>query len=334
MLGTNGQIRRLTDGFAVPCPHHEPVPRNQTAIDDVAIHLESRQPMCGSLQVGSGRRVKFVGWLALMAALDRIFGETPVQGDPLPAEHRGGDAVAAAIDKPSPGPNGGTRTGNVPPSYVRKVRMFSARPRLLVAAAAVALILLGSLAAFPARATEPQVIDPADDAYRYPNTPLGQREPKPPMPLLSNTTADVISAAFAKTSPAQRGQDGAYTVSVRLTGEPKAAFNYIVGAKFGEDCWLIHFLTPGQTRKARAGCGQGDQYRSVGSFAGSTVAGRNKTVSATFTFRRFLMPSALKADPVLGPFFVLTCPARGTDKWACEAEDLLDYAWSEGTFGI
>ena len=42
----------------------------------VAIHVESRDPMRGSVEGGLGRREGFVGWLALLAALERVFAES------------------------------------------------------------------------------------------------------------------------------------------------------------------------------------------------------------------------------------------------------------------
>lgn len=186
-------------------------------------------------------------------------------------------------------------------------------------------------AAVPASAASPQVTDAEDDAYRIPETPAGQPEPKPPMPPLSNDTADVIAASFAQAA-APAGH-GAYTVSVTVPGEPRPGFNYLVGAQFGGDCWFVHFLTPGQTRKAQAGCGEGDKYRDAGSFTGSVVSVKGKSVSATFSYRRFTLPNQLRKDPSFTAFFVLTCPARGSD-WACESEDLLDFAHSENTFEL
>lgn len=197
-------------------------------------------------------------------------------------------------------------------------------------ATSLAVLAVLSLASLPAKAASPHITDAEDDAYRVPETPAGQPEPRPPMPILSNDTADVLSASFERGQPAA-GHDGAYRLSVVVAGEPQPGFNYLVGAQFGVDCWIIHFLTPGQTRDAIAGCGEGDNYRNVGNLTGSMVTARGNTVSATFTFRRFLLPNRLKKDPRFGPFFVLTCPARSVRSWACESEDLLDYAWSEST---
>lgn len=204
--------------------------------------------------------------------------------------------------------------------------------RFRVSLTFVLFAFLISAVAGPAVATSPQVTDAEDDAYRIPETAAGQPEPRPPMPLLSNDTADVISASFAR-AEASAGH-GAYTVSVTAPGEPRPGFNYIVGAQFGGDCWFVHFLTPGQTRKAYAGCGHGKDYRDIGSFNGSVASTKGKTVSATFTYRNFTMPSRLKREPTFGPFFVLTCPARGTTKWDCESDDLLDFAYAETTFDL
>ena len=50
------------------------MPKDPNAPLDVAIHLEGRWPMRGLVEGGNrGRRERFVGWLALLAALERIF---------------------------------------------------------------------------------------------------------------------------------------------------------------------------------------------------------------------------------------------------------------------
>ena len=58
----------------------------------VAIHVESRDPMRGSVEGGLGRSEGFVGWLALLAALERVFGESPgalPPREPLQPAHNG-----------------------------------------------------------------------------------------------------------------------------------------------------------------------------------------------------------------------------------------------------
>ena len=50
------------------------MPRDPNPPLDVAIHLEGRRPMRGLVEGGNrGRGERFVGWLALLAALERIF---------------------------------------------------------------------------------------------------------------------------------------------------------------------------------------------------------------------------------------------------------------------
>lgn len=206
--------------------------------------------------------------------------------------------------------------------------------RLVVGMAALGIAVSLPLASLPATAQEPQLTDVEDDAYRVPQTPAGQPEPRPPMPMLSNDLADVLSVSFAAANSPRPDHDRAYSVSVRIPGKPDPGFNYLVGAQFGGDCWLVHYLTPGQSRKALTSCGEGDQARSVGTLAGSVATAKDGVVSATFSYRPFLLPSRLKADRTLGPFFVLTCPSRGSDEWACEDEDLLDWAWSESKWEV
>src|SRR5688500_16599606 len=128
-------------------------------------------------------------------------------------------------------------------------------------AAALAMMTLAVFAASPALAASAQVTDTEDDAYLFPSTPAGQPEPKPPNPILSNDSADVVIARY-ETVPPPDGAQGAYKVSVSVPGQPNGAYNYIVGAEFGDDCWIFHYLTVGETRRALTTCGQGDDRRS------------------------------------------------------------------------
>ena len=51
---------------------------------EIAIHLEGRDPMRGQVEAGTGgRREGFVGWLALLAALERLINDPPT-ARPLP----------------------------------------------------------------------------------------------------------------------------------------------------------------------------------------------------------------------------------------------------------
>lgn len=207
--------------------------------------------------------------------------------------------------------------------------MKSCRCVRVLRAAGVLLSLSVVLAAMPpAGAASTQISDTEDDAYRIPDTPAGQPEPRPPMPLLSNDSADIVMARYETAAPPP-GAQGAFKVSVTVSGQPNRHFNYIVGARFGEDCWMFHYLTVGETRPALHRCGKGP----VKTIPGSRVDLSGNTIAATFSFRRFLLPSQLKNDPVLGPFAVLTCPVNGKN-WACEEDTLVDFAYSEGHFEI
>lgn len=203
-------------------------------------------------------------------------------------------------------------------------------PRILRLAALLLGLVVVIAASPPASAASAAVSDMEDDAYRLPDTPVGQPEPRPPVPILSNDSADVVMATYETAPPQQPGDQGAYKVSVTVAGQPHASYNYIVGAQFGADCWIFHYLTAGETRRALTSCGEGDSRRSVGTIAGSRVAIDGSTIFATFSFRRFLLPAPLKKDPVFGPLFVLTCPVTGKE-WACD-DNVLDFAYSENTF--
>lgn len=207
--------------------------------------------------------------------------------------------------------------------------MKSTRSRYLRRLAAI--LMVGGVALTvvpPAGAASAQVTDAEDDAYRIPRTPAGQPEPRPPMPLLSNDAADILAAKY-ETAPPQPGDQGAYKVSVTVPGQPNGAYNYIVGAQFGEDCWIFHDLTVGETRRALTLCGS----KAAATIPGSRVVITGKSISATFSFRRFLLPGQLKRDPVLGPLYVLTCPVKEKE-WACAEDSTLDFAYSEATFPI
>lgn len=190
----------------------------------------------------------------------------------------------------------------------------------------LAVAVSAGLAAAPGRAESPQITDAADDAYRYPG-PFAYYEPKPPLAPLSNQAADLVSITFAKAAPRLPNHDAAYSVSVTVIGEPHQTYNYLVGGSFGDDCYLIHFLRAGETRKAIATCGSGEEAHQVGTLEGSTVAIKGNTISASFSFRRFGLPSKLKADPNLENLFAMSCPVT-SQSWGCN-DDVIDFGFAE-----
>ena len=194
----------------------------------------------------------------------------------------------------------------------------------------LALLVLAS-GAMPARAQTAQIDDAADDAYRYPE-PLGERGPRPPVALLSNDAADVVTAKFVTAPPPRSFHQRAYTVSVTVSGQPHETFNYLVGSRFGEDCYLIHFLRAGETRKARAMCGSGEEFNDIGGIPGSEVTIKGQSISATFSFRQSTLPGSLRQEPEIGHLYVLTCPVT-KDWWGCN-DDVLDYAYADTTFRV
>lgn len=199
-------------------------------------------------------------------------------------------------------------------------------------AGAVALAVLAGIGVIPVSAAQPtEIADPKDDAYRYPG-PLAYYEPKPPLAPLSNDAADMVSVKFAPAKAAKHGHDAAYSVSVTLDGAPHAAYNYLVGGQFGEDCYLIHFLRAGETRKAMASCGEGEKWRMVTEFEGSTVSIKGNTITATFSFRRFALPSSLKKSPEIKNLYAMSCPVTGKS-WGCN-DDVIDFAFTESSFKL
>ncbi len=194
--------------------------------------------------------------------------------------------------------------------------------------AALGVFVLFSLASIPAVGEEPQITDAEQDAYAYPG-PLNQFLPKPPNPLLSNDTADIVAATFATAQARETGHDRAYTVSVRSRAEPNAAYTYVVGGSFGQDCFLIHDLQPGKTMPAFIACRAGQTYRVVGSITGSVASVNRGTVSATYSFRTFTMHGQLRKDPELKKLYALTCPAKG-----CGGDGVIDSAFADKKFKV
>lgn len=193
---------------------------------------------------------------------------------------------------------------------------------------ALGFLVLLSVASVPAVGEEPQITDPEQDAYPYPG-PLNSYLPKPPNPLLSNDTADILAVTFATATAPQPSHDRAYTVSVRTRREPHGAYAYLVGGSFGQDCFLIHDLHPGTARDALVVCRAGETYRLAGSVTGSVASVNRDTVSATFSFRAFTMPAQLKKDPELRQLYALTCPADG-----CSSDGVIDDAFADKTFKV
>lgn len=197
---------------------------------------------------------------------------------------------------------------------------------------ALGLLLVIGAAGVPGLADSPQITDDAQDAYRYPDTPLGQPTKKPPNPLMSNDAADILSVTFAKAGPQQPNHDSGYSVSITVRGEPHSSFNYLVGGSFDEDCYLIHFLKAGETRDALASCFDGEKARQVGRISGSVVSVKGNTISATFSFRRFGLPGPIKANPEIEDLYSFSCPVTG-ESWGCN-DDLIDYASAVASFKL
>lgn len=197
--------------------------------------------------------------------------------------------------------------------------------------AALGLLLLASWAVVPANADAVQFTDPSDDAYRYPE-PVWQAEPKPPNPLLSNDAADVVNVKFGAAAPPKPFHQRGYAVSVTVSGQPHETYNYLVGGRFGKDCYLIHFLRAGQTRDAGAMCGSGEEFRYIGKITGSKVTVKGQTISATFSFRVSTLPGSLRQQPEIGDLYILTCPVT-KDWWGCN-NDVIDYAYADTRFRL
>lgn len=210
--------------------------------------------------------------------------------------------------------------------------MFAPHRRRPVLVAALGLLVALSVSTAPSLAEDPQITDDAQDAYRYPETPLGQPTRKPPNPLMSNDAADIMSVTFAKAPPRQPAHDSGYSVSVTVRGEPHASFNYLVGGMFGDECYLIHFLKAGETRDALATCFDDEKARHVGRISGSLVSIKGNTISAAFSFRRFGLPGPLKSDPEIDELYSFSCPVTG-EAWGCN-DDLIDYASGVATFEL
>ena len=193
--------------------------------------------------------------------------------------------------------------------------------------AAVAGALAVGWCAAPVGAEGPQITDAVDDAYRYPASPVGQPEPKPPSPVLSNDAADIVSVTFAKAPPRLPHHDSGYSVSLTVAGAPHASYNYLIGGQFGEDCYLIHFFKAGETRPAVASCGSGEQFRHLGTIEGSKVTIKGDTITADFSFRRFTLHSRLKADPELDHLYSMSCPVT-SQSWGCN-DDVIDFGFAD-----
>ena len=202
--------------------------------------------------------------------------------------------------------------------------------RILIAF--VAVLLGAGWAGGPATAAEPQITDAADDAYRYPDNPIGQPAEKPPVGPLSNPTADILSVTLAKAAPLNPNHDNGYSVSVAVKGTPHATYNYLVGGYFGEDCYLIAFLKAGETRPAMAYCGEGEATRTVASFEGSAVTVKGNTIAASYSFRRFTLPSQMKKNSKVEDLYAMSCPVT-SKSWGC-SDDVIDWAFSEAAFSI
>lgn len=195
----------------------------------------------------------------------------------------------------------------------------------------LALVLLAGLSGAPAIAEDPQITDGELDAYRYPDSPLGQPAFKPPNPLLSNDAADILSVTFAKTPPRLTSHDAGYTLSLTVRGEPHSSFLYLVGGYFSDDCYVIHYLTAGKIRDANAFCPDGEKSRVLGQISGSMVSIKGHTISANFSYRQSHLPRELKADPELD-LYTFSCPLRG-QAWGCN-DDLIDYAVGTSPFKL
>ena len=213
--------------------------------------------------------------------------------------------------------------------------MFATSRRGAGLVAALGLFVGLSALGVPGLADAPQIVDDADDAYRYPDSPVGQPAKKPPNPLMSNPAADMLSVAFTNAAPRQPGHDGGYSVAVTVAGEPHATYNYLVGGMWGDDdCYVIHFLKAGETRDANLTCYEGDKSRHIGKISGSIVSIDRNTIRASFSFRRFTLPGGLKVDPEIRELYAMSCPVT-SKSWGCN-DDVIDWAFADSatTFRI
>lgn len=206
--------------------------------------------------------------------------------------------------------------------------MFGGTLQRLGRAGLLGLVLLVSWAALPGAAETPQVTDLEDDAYRLPAPLPDLMGPKPPNPILSNDTADMVGITFAATPSVRRGHDGGYSVSVAVSGEPAAGYNYVVGGSFaGGACFLVHTLGAGQARRAFVACREGEKLKVVGFIDGSVASIKGGTMTASFSFARSTLPPQLRQDPTIDDLYALSCPVT-KQSTGCSSDVLLDFASS------
>lgn len=200
------------------------------------------------------------------------------------------------------------------------MRTTGLRTRAAVAGLLAAALLTGGVE--NARADSATFTDGADDAYRAPG-PLEPLAMQPPNQLLSDPTADIVSAGFATATA--RGNKHAYNVFLTISGTPSADYSYVVAGDFGGDCQLYHLLTPGTTGNARAFCGSGPSRRLVMAVLGTVVTVSDSTLSATIAIDPKLLPPELQADRTLNPLYAYTC-VSGLEGRGCRPEEKLDKA--------
>ena len=191
-----------------------------------------------------------------------------------------------------------------------------------ITALATLLALTTLTIASPAWAEEVSFSDGAHDAYRIPGNNGMPLADQPPNPLLSDPGADILDVGLA-TVATSKGNAGrkSYSVTMSITGPADKGYNYVVAGKFGEDCDLFHFLTPGTTSVANAFCDGTSRF--IGQIVGSAVVANGTTLTATFTYMPKKLPAELAADTQLGPLYAYTC-STGDE---CRSDQIID--WDE-----
>ncbi len=200
---------------------------------------------------------------------------------------------------------------------------------LVLAISAVYLSGAGPGLAKPSQANGPAVTftDGRDDAYGG-LSQFGVSE-QPPIPALSDPSADIESVSFSA------GRKYTYVVSMAIGGQVALDHNYVVAGQFGDDCVIYHFLDPTAPAKANAFCdtiSNGTvERRLIGKLSGSVVTNGGDRVSATFYARN--LPAELAADRELSPLFAYTC-VKGAEGRGCRPMEVLDVARSDQAFTI
>lgn len=172
--------------------------------------------------------------------------------------------------------------------------------------------------------------DQADDAHGQDDTPNA---------ALSQREFDILSVDWGPVSYVNEQNPGGYSASMTLAGSARGDDAlYISWGRFGRDCRLYHYLTPGTTAYANAFCGSDHPSDFVGRVKGGPVTSTptqsgGTLLSATFDNRG--IPLQLKSARTLYHLSAYTCTGRIIDAPAnhyCKGG--LDWATSELSYRV